>query len=163
MKTEAAVFVAASAAIASAATFVGSYQGHDYYVTDAESSVFDARMVAVNLGGHLVTINDQAEQDWLNAELGFTTFYWIGYSDEIQEGVFVWDSGEVSGYTFFAPGEPNNFQGTEDHVVMNWTSDGRWNDGDGSDRALAIIEVVPAPGASVLAVVGLGVAARRRR
>ena len=85
---------------------------------------------AVALGGHLATIRDQAEQDWLYARFGqhrivpgsgmtwWVLSPWIGLTDQRIEGVFEWASGEVVNYVNWYPGEPNNWNGNEDHTLI---------------------------------------------
>ena len=65
----------------------------------AEATWSEAEAYAQSLGGHLVTINDQAEEDWLVSELRPTSYYgfWIGLTDEAEEGTWVWSSGEAVG------------------------------------------------------------------
>jgi hypothetical protein len=69
--------------------------GHVYYLLDTASWT-DSEAEALTLGGHLVTINNAAENDWV-----FDTFVpllptdvfatlWIGLNDAAQEGTFVW-------------------------------------------------------------------------
>ena len=91
---------------------------------------------AIALGGHLVTINDAAEETWLRSSFSMTIRYWIGYNDAASEGNFVWSSGETPGFTHWNGGEPNNASSGgpnfgEDFAVLNWnTSTGAWNDWD---------------------------------
>lgn len=104
--------------------------GHRYCLTAADTwTASEAEAVAK--GGNLVTINDQAEQDWLLQTFGNTDRLWIGSNDAKVEESFVWSSGENSNYTNWLPGEPNNGQcnANEDYTVMNWSSTtGGWND-----------------------------------
>ncbi|MBX7105225.1 MAG: beta-propeller fold lactonase family protein [Gemmataceae bacterium] len=90
-----------------------------YRLTSAATSFTIARAEAVAQGGILVTLNNAAEESLLN--LAFLneamTQYWVGLSDEITEGKFVWDSGEAVTYTNWAPGEPNN-AGNQDYVYV---------------------------------------------
>jgi len=76
---------------------------------------------AVLAGGHLVTINDVAENDFIFSLTGGGP--WIGYNDIAVEGTFVWVSGIVTGYENWATGEPS---GDSDFVHMQ--GDGTWND-----------------------------------
>jgi len=163
MKTLAPVAALAAAAPAAlGATFLGSLDGHDYYVTDAAATVFDARVEAVDLGGYLAALNSAEEEAWLLERVGNERLF-IGLSDEIDEGVFRWDSGEELVYTNWAHNEPNDHGNGEDFVVINWKSNGQWNDMRGDASYRAIIEVVPTPGSAAIASIGLAAFARRRR
>jgi hypothetical protein len=95
---------------------------------------------AVTLGGHLVTINDAAEQAWV-----FSTFggyggedrhLWIGFHDSNFEGQWEWINGDPVTYTNWDPFSPSPNAGfpTEDYGYMwrpnmtaPWTS-GAWDD-----------------------------------
>lgn len=111
--------------------------GHTYYLLDS-SSWQDSETEAVGLGGHLVTISDAAEQDWVfstfGAYGGLDRSLWIGLTDQAAEGAFAWISGEAVTYTNWAPFEPNDFQNVEDFVHMLRTGNGFgapagfWND-----------------------------------
>jgi hypothetical protein len=116
---------------------VNPANGHGYYLL-TESTWQAAEAEAGTLGGHLVTINDAAEQAWV-----FSTFgsyggnhrsLWIGLSDAASEGTFVWASGEAVTFTYWLPGQPDSNTIGEDYVHMLRTgngfsvSPGYWND-----------------------------------
>src|SRR5688500_14344393 len=98
-----------------AGPFTNPANGHTYYLLNPATWTA-SESEAVALGGHLVTVNDAAENDYL-----FATFaplvtapthdLWIGLSDAASEGTFTWSSGEAVIYTQFGPGEPNNDPG----------------------------------------------------
>lgn len=126
------------------------YNGSEYKRTSTSLTWAMAEAEALGLGGHLVAVNDQAEQNFLATN--FPTFRsWIGLNDATTEGVFVWSNGDPFLFSNWAPGEPNN-QGNEDFVIMEPGAGYRWNDGNGADRFLGIIERplprqnVPVPG-----------------
>ena len=108
--------------------------GHWYDLVSSgqNGSWNDAESSAVALGGHLVTINDAAEEQWLRMAFGEVTLFWIGFNDEASEGNWVWSSGEAVTYTHWNAGEPNNSMPPpvgEDYAVLNWiSSTGAWND-----------------------------------
>jgi hypothetical protein len=114
--------------------------GHAYLYVGDGMTWADAEEYAVSLGGHLVTINDAAENDWLIATFG--TQYWMGMNDIAVEGTWVWASGEPVTYTNWHVGEPNDIGG-EDGGVVSGPFFGQWND-EAVDGAQAfVVEVVP--------------------
>ena len=85
------------------------------------------------LGGHLVTINNAAEDAWIgDTFLGAATYdqFWIGSTDVEQEGNWKWTSGEAFNYSNWQPREPNNAGGLEDFVNKEYCCGhfGDWND-----------------------------------
>ena len=103
------------------------YNGHFYYKSNALLTWSEANAAAQSLGGYLVTINDEAENDFL-----YNTFYlpsltdlFIGLNDINTENEFEWVNGEPLDYTNWDGGEPNDLDG-EDAVHMIFG--GVWND-----------------------------------
>ena len=108
---------------------------HTYYLLSHNNWPL-SEAEAVGLGGHLVTINDAAENQWVvNTFFPLTgAFYaslWIGLNDAANEGQFVWASGEPVAFTYWYPGEPNNLGGA-DYASIRHPSEapptGSWND-----------------------------------
>jgi hypothetical protein len=139
-----------------------------YYATAMANNTWEqAEAEALLAGGHLVTINDAAEESWLRSTFDDAYNYWIGFTDHQQEGAWGWASGEPVTYTNWAPSEPNNLSPAdvgpegqqyytdegEDYAVMNWIIDGAayWNDvpnlgpwfAQGIGGVTGIIEVAP--------------------
>ena len=66
----------------------------------------DARRICQTEGGDLASIHSARENaDAFALTRGATT--WIGYSDAVSEGSWVWADGTSTDYTNWAPGEPN--------------------------------------------------------
>ncbi len=86
----------------------------------AEASTFDGRT------GHLVTIADTAENNFVANLVSGDFRAWIGLTDEAVEGSFQWITGEAVSFTQWSPGEPNN-SGGEDYVEL-FASNDSWND-----------------------------------
>ncbi len=158
--------------LAAHATPVLSYNGHDYYYATPASDWATAEAQAIGMGGHLVAINDAAEQAALVAAFGGTERLWIGLFDS-GVNVWTWVNGDAVSYTNWAAGEPNNL-GNEKWTVMNWRNPGDWNNLPNNGCCTnpltplrGIIEVVhvPEPGSLALAglaLTGLWVGRRRR-
>lgn len=149
------------------------YNGHLYSLTPAGLSWLNAENSAKSLGGHLVTINDQAEQTWLNSQFSFPDQFWIGAFQDLGDpsysepaGGWKWINGESLAFTNWAGGEPNNNYVTEERWgAMHVFSEGLWADYHDDVRLPGIVER-PVPEPSTLALVGTGalaLASRRRR
>jgi len=120
---------------------VNPANGHSYYVT-SKANWIDAEAEAVSLAGHLVTVDNVAENTWLvnNVLVDFTASgkpnlsklpLWIGFHDPVQnDGTgaahaanFVWSSGAPNNYTDWGAGEPNNGGGQgqgEYYAAIGW-------------------------------------------
>ena len=92
-------------------------RGDSAYVIVEGPTWEEAEANAVALGGHLVTINDAEENDFivdlneqgrLNKNL---TQPYIGLTDRHSEGTFVWSSGQEVTYTNWDYGQPNDATG----------------------------------------------------
>ncbi|WP_254446949.1 lectin-like protein [Dolichospermum sp. UHCC 0259] len=116
------------------------YNGSRYLLT-GQGTWEQTQAQAKSLGGNLVTINNQAEQDWLVTTFGGTDGLWTGLTDELTEGQYKWASGETPTYTNWYPGEPNNGGGNEDYVGMNYGGAGKWNDFASTASFKGIIEI----------------------
>lgn len=120
--------------------------GHVYFLTDGYMTLPEARCLAETAGGYVVAVNDAAEQAFLDASFSGYFAAWIGCSDEVQEGVFLWDSGEPFTYSNWCPGEPNNFYLENYAELSEFCTPGtnRWNDVWSENLSKAIIEL-PGP------------------
>jgi hypothetical protein len=121
-----------------------SGNGHDYYLLSA-SDWNSAEREARTLGGHLVTLNDAAEQAWVVATFGNYAgqprHLWIGLYDANRHqdatdrvarmNEFIWISGETTAYRNWSPFEPNDAGGGEECAHIWAPTDpyaGNWND-----------------------------------
>jgi hypothetical protein len=156
--------------------------GHTYLLL-APSSWPNAEAEAVTLGGHLVTVNDAAEDAFVYSTFGPTAIsqspatgkvnMWLGYNDVASEGNFVWVSGLSSNYTDWFAGQPQDTFGDEDYTgirVRGSTGSipvGHWidivSDGRLGDLNYGVVEVeaqgpgAPEPSAFILAALGAAI------
>lgn len=132
----------ACTSVASASVLMGPItnpgNGHSYALL-THSSWTDAESEAISLGGHLATINDEAEQNWLLSIFSPNRdrHLWIGLNDVDQEGLFVWANGDPFIFSNFPPGEPNNFGGIEDYTYIDVAHGDAWNDLANIDEQIA--------------------------
>jgi hypothetical protein len=77
------------------------------------------------MGGHLVTITSSGENSFIH-DLAGSNIVWIGFTDEVTEGVWQWVTGESVVYTNWAASEPNDYGSGEDYAELY--TDGTWND-----------------------------------
>lgn len=88
----------------------------------------DAQQKAIKEDAHLVSINDEDEQFWIETIFG-RSGYWIGLNDVEKEGIWQWDSGEPVTYTNWSTREmfPDNSPDTEkDFVATVPIFEGGW-------------------------------------
>jgi hypothetical protein len=100
-------------------------RGDSAYVIVSGPTWEEAEANAIKLGGHLVTINDAAENEWLTQYYGKGK--WIGINDKEKEGTFKWSSSEEIVYTNWASGEPSNSGGIQDYGWIQFEN-GKWDD-----------------------------------
>jgi hypothetical protein len=88
-----------------------------------------------SLGGDLATINDAAENAWVHSAYGITytgsnNYYYIGLSDNTQEGNWQWISGDISTYRNWNPSAPDSAKGLvdEDYALLGWFPSTEWQD-----------------------------------
>jgi hypothetical protein len=85
--------------------------------------------------GHLVTINDAGENEWLHKafNIGYTgsnAYYYTGFTDKNIEGTWSWTSGEKVDYLNWYRTEPNGANGLddEDYGMLGWFTSDEWQD-----------------------------------
>ena len=99
-----------------------NYNGHSYYRSTGSAFWLTAKAACEAMGGYLVTVTTAAENNFI---FNLWPSGWIGLTDEVNEGVWRWVTGEPYSYSSWNPGEPNN-AGNEDYV--QFVGAGRWND-----------------------------------
>ncbi|XP_078119074.1 galactose-specific lectin nattectin-like [Sander vitreus] len=92
----------------------------------------DAETFCQTAGGNLASIQSAEEhaflRDYINQVTGIDKNAWIGGTDAVQEGTWLWTDGSKFDYKSFAAGQPDNAGGVENCLEMNWGGNG-WNNG----------------------------------
>lgn len=171
----------AEAAVSVIATDV--YNGSTYQLLSSDTWV-NSETFAQSKGAHLLTINDLAENTWLTTQAfsqwGLSHSFWIGYyRNPSNPSQFVWADGSTSGYTNWAPGEPNDSNSYNSdaenyvHTYLNYAGGsrfGKWNDLANVDPfegpkygVIQLTSAVPEPTSAGLLALGLGLMGLRRK
>ncbi|WP_339390436.1 lectin-like protein [Crocosphaera watsonii] len=107
-----------------------------YLITDNVMTWEEAETTAQELGGHLVAINSEAEQEFIENNILIGQYerlpLWIGINDVENEGEYVWTTGETLDFTNWNEEQPND---SGDYGTINWHHSrfdtnikGTWND-----------------------------------
>jgi hypothetical protein len=88
--------------------FINTIAGENYYkVIEGKFNWYEAKADAEARGGHLATIASQQEYEIIK-EIAGVGVYYLGATDEEEEGVWKWVTDIPWGYTSWLTGEPNN-------------------------------------------------------
>jgi hypothetical protein len=118
-----------------------AFEGRCYYRDTTNRTYAQARTACSNrgTGWHLATVSSAGENQFV-AGLAGSNESWLGGSDSVTEGRFVWVTGEtfwsggVSGgpvngaYENFDAGEPNNSGGVSGSDCLRIVPGGVWRD-----------------------------------
>ncbi|MFN0058570.1 MAG: lectin-like protein [Planctomycetota bacterium] len=108
---------------------------HYYLIALYGLTYFEGRTLAAAYDGYLVSLNDSDEETFLLSQLP-PTYKWIGLSDEVVEGQYLWESGEPVSYTNWAAGQPSGAFATVDFA--RWDND--WDATVSSFTCPAVLE-----------------------
>ncbi len=100
------------------------YNGHEYELITNELTWFEANDDCAIRGGHLVTIANPEENEFV-VSLVTSAITIIGFTDKEIEGEWVWITNETVTYTNWPHGEPND-AGFADYAGI--LHDGTWAD-----------------------------------
>ncbi|XP_043944421.1 hepatic lectin-like [Protopterus annectens] len=101
----------------------------------------DARHACEEDNSHLIVIDSKLEQDVFSQIT--TSHYWIGLTDQQQEGIWQWVDGTSydDGVKFWHTGNPDDYHNNEDCIEL-YHHDGKtlWNDSNCNRRQKWICE-----------------------
>lgn len=102
--------------------------GHCFVSFDSEMTSFaDAQGVCQSADGNLATVSGAEENAVVLSVQNPAENPWVGASDSEVEGTFAWVTAEPFTFTAFAPGEPNDGNGSEDCLHIT-NAEGQWAD-----------------------------------
>ncbi|MGH0124037.1 UNVERIFIED_CONTAM: hypothetical protein FKN15_015726 [Acipenser sinensis] len=83
--------------------------GKCYYFSTDTMNWTSSRDNCTSLGGQLVIIENKAEQEFTQSQVRqIGDFFWIGLSDEVTEGEFLWVDNTPPSTTYWKRNEPDN-------------------------------------------------------
>ncbi len=111
------------------------FNGHHYQIVDESLDWYDAEAYCEDQGGHLVSINSEVEQKFIESLLSFQgarNSYWIGGRKTVG-GKLYWVDGSPFTYTNWADGQPDNISEMSLMIYRNTnplsnSTLGQWND-----------------------------------
>ena len=117
---------ATSSVTVQGAGFTNPANGHSYELITC-GTWSQCRVAAIAKGGSLVTIRNQAENDWLYATFGVPEPFWLGAYYDQTVGAWKWASGEPFQYSSWG-NNLNNSGGDEFCSQTFISTPGFWND-----------------------------------
>ncbi|MFT5764681.1 MAG: hypothetical protein ACI8X3_002112, partial [Saprospiraceae bacterium] len=121
-------------------TLVGEYNDAKYYTSNSSANWGYAKDDCESNGGHLVVINDEAENDFVQDNM-ISGSNWIGLTTIGSPGTFNWVNGDPLNYTNWASGEPNG-DGINQAVRIK-ESNGEWTDRNADSYSYKYIMEIP--------------------
>ena len=107
------------------------WNGHFYKWMPEPLSWRDAQKACQDNGGHLVIIEDEKEQAFLEGNIRNgkvkADHLWLGATDELAEGAWVWVDGSPVNFTNWAARKPENRAGAH-FIALDVADGGRWGD-----------------------------------
>lgn len=106
------------------------FNGKHYKVFEGKLSWHEAAEKCKEMGGLLASVKSAKANDFI-VKVTAGKCVWLGASDEIKEGEWLWQDGTKAAFTSWAGHEPDNKHGgTEHYLVINWPSytKGEWGD-----------------------------------
>ncbi|XP_030278852.1 galactose-specific lectin nattectin-like [Sparus aurata] len=130
--------VSAAAACPSGWTRIGS---RCFTVQRRSLTMVDAELNCIRLGGNLASIHSYREhiliRGLIRRGLHFHARVWIGLTDAVQEGKWLWTDGSRFVFSRWGSGEPNNDRGREDCTEIIFRGE-YWNDARCTNRYASV-------------------------
>ena len=104
-----------------------NYKNNTYAIIDVGITWSEAKAYCENLGGHLVSISDSDEQNFINTTIlpiGTKNMYWAGGYRNNTSDNWQWVTDENFEYSNWSLGEPNS---NDEHYIHMYRETGTWN------------------------------------
>ena len=100
-----------------------------YIFSDTSLNWQAAEDSCVDWGGHLASIHSELENFAINSIRDESDFTWIGLSDTVRDGDYVWTDGTIFDFNNFAVGQPDSLRGESCfHLFNRARGHLTWND-----------------------------------
>ncbi|XP_030252874.1 C-type lectin domain family 4 member M-like isoform X2 [Sparus aurata] len=101
-----------------------------YFVSTWKKNWTLSRQECIDMGADLVVIDSRDEQAFVKGMLKSGQNAWIGLTDSLTEGTWMWVDGTPVTTTYWQPGQPNSFNGNQDcgEILHRSAGVGEWND-----------------------------------
>jgi hypothetical protein len=125
-----------------------SLPGPQFQTIEGSYTWHEAKADAEARGGRLAVLNTQAKIDAANAyldRLGAWPGLYLGLTDELNEGEWLWLDGSPLTVNNWLSGEPNN-SGNEDYAEIIRSNSSHiylWNDDPGTEKQGYLLEINP--------------------
>ncbi|XP_049667139.1 CD209 antigen-like protein A isoform X1 [Accipiter gentilis] len=97
-----------------------------YSFSTERMSWLDAKEICADQGAHLVIINSEQEQKFLKDNINSSSTYWLGVTDQLEEGTWVWTNGEHTSISYWNTWSENKDKDQKDCGSIG--PGGIWND-----------------------------------
>ena len=118
---------------------IGEYGDSKYYLSDEISRPTDAQVLAESLGGYLVAIGSDGENNFIQQNI--SEMVYIGLNDEVSEGDLEWFNGEALTYNNINPCSFCEANSVDLDFVIMAPWDGRWSFSNLYNQRKYVIEI----------------------
>ncbi|XP_072704430.1 C-type lectin domain family 17, member A-like [Ciconia boyciana] len=97
-----------------------------YSFSTERMSWSDAKEICADQGAHLVIVNSEPEQNFLKDNINSSSTYWLGVTDQLEEGTWVWTNGDRTSISYWNTWKENKDKDQKDCGSIG--PDGIWKD-----------------------------------